>query len=475
MQSLLFQVDEFNLLETINNKEQRGPVYSEFLKYVSSENLFTETDKLLLGISGGVDSVVLSHLVEKHGNQFALAHCNFNLRGKDSDDDEQFVRSLADKLGVKLYVASFQTKEYANENGISIEMAARELRYDWFAKLRESNQFDWLLVGHHSDDVLETFILNLSRGTGIRGLSGIKNKIGKVVRPLLFASRNEIEAYANQLGLTWRNDQSNDDTTIKRNKVRHQIIPLLEELNPAFRKNLDVTIQNLKSTETVFLHEMNMARNKLVLEERSWIKISKAELLKLNPASIYLYEILREYHFNSEVVTEIMDALEGESGSRFFSSSHRLVIDRDELIITPIQNDKKDIYYIDKDEQFIEEPIPLKISVERYTPDYKIPTTKDIGVFDFDLIKFPFVLRHWIRGEYFKPLGLNGLKKVSDFFIDEKMSIPEKENAWILSSENKVAWIVGRRIDDRFKLTPDTKLVLRIELINSGDAKERTF
>jgi tRNA(Ile)-lysidine synthase len=441
-------------------------MYNRFLKYIKEEELIKPNDKLLLGVSGGVDSVVLSNLIDQLGNQFSVAHCNFNLRGQESDDDEKFVVNLADRLGVKCYLSSFPTSEYASEKGISIEMAARELRYEWFENLREAHGFDWVVVGHHLDDVLETFLLNLSRGTGIRGLSGIKAKAGRVIRPLLFASRREIEHYAKGQEFQFRHDKSNDDTNIKRNKVRHDILPSLESLNPSFKKNLQRTIRYLNETEHVFKNQIEEVRSEIVSEDQTWVKISIEKLKILQPLTIYLYELLRPYHFNSETIEMIIQALDGIPGSKFFSTTHRLVVDREELIITPVELEEKALFYIEKDDRFIYEPLNLRISIERYHGGYRIPNSLDLAVFDYDKLSFPLVLRKWQKGEYFRPLGMAGFKKLSDFFVDEKYSIPEKENVWILASDNKVVWIVGKRIDDRFKLTADTKLVLRIEMID---------
>jgi tRNA(Ile)-lysidine synthase len=313
--------------------------------------------------------------------------------------------------------------------------------------------------------VLETFMLNLSRGTGIRGLSGIKAKAGKIVRPLLFASRNEIEAYAKENEFDFRHDSSNDDTNIKRNKVRHEILPLLEELNPAFKKNLQHTIHTLKETEAVFLDTIESVKKSIVKKEEGWVKISKDEIQNLNPISTYLFELLREYRFKSDVVNEIIKSINTTSGTQFFSETHRLVVDRTDLIITSIKRVKPELFYIEKGVTFVEAPLRMKITFERYAPDFVIPNSIRVAVFDYDKIRFPLVLRKWHKGEYFKPLGMDGFKKLSDFFVDEKYSIPEKENAWILASDNKVVWIVGKRIDDRFKLSDQTKLVLRIEII----------
>jgi tRNA(Ile)-lysidine synthase len=440
-------------------------MYSRFLKYISDENLFSHHERLLLGVSGGVDSVVLAHLINRHNNEFAIAHCNFNLRGDESNDDELFVKELAESHGVKCYVESFSTLDYATEKGISIEMAARELRYRWFEKIRKENGFDKIVVAHHLDDLLETFILNLSRGTGIRGLSGIKPVAGFVVRPLLFATRIEIEAYAQENELDFRFDSSNDDIHIRRNKVRHQILPLLEEMNPSFRANLHRTIQNLSLTEKVYLDRIGEVKRQLVKTENTWTVIDKMRLLELQPVTVYLFEMLRDYGFNADTVGQIAEALVSTSGSQFFSSAYRLVNDREKLIITPIETINKELYYIERDQELVCDPFEMKITIETRLPGYKIPRESHIAVFDLDKINFPLVIRRWQQGEYFRPLGMTDFKKVSDFFIDEKLSIPEKENTWVIASDNKIIWIVGKRIDDRYKITSQTSQVLRMELI----------
>lgn len=444
-------------------------MYHEFHKYIQDEQLFVSGHKLLLGVSGGVDSVVLAHLIDKLGNEFAIAHCNFNLRGEASIEDEKFVENLALSYGVKFYQSSFQTSEIARERGISIEMAARDLRYDWFERIRETKGYNCIVVGHHLDDVLETFLLNLSRGTGIRGLSGIKPSAGRVVRPLLFAPRHQIVQYANENGLSFRYDVSNDDVVFKRNKVRHEVLPLLEELNPAFRKNLSRTIAALNETETIFLQKIDEVKSKLLQEEGSWMTIDIPSLKELHPQVTYLFELLRPYHFNIDTVRDILYAIDGQPGNQFFSRSHRIVIDRDKLIITELDKESAPVFYIEKGTKFIDQPYRMRFSIQRYSDDFKIPTSPDIAVLDYDRIRFPLLIRKWKQGEYFKPLGMYGFKKLSDYFIDQKLSIPEKEAMWILYSENKVVWIMGQRLDDRYKITPATKLVLRIEKLNAND------
>lgn len=440
-------------------------MYNRFLKYIAEEKLFTHLDKLLVGVSGGIDSVVLTHLINRLGNDFAIAHCNFNLRDAESDGDESFVKEIAESYGVNCYTVSFPTADYSMEKGISIEMAARELRYTWFEKIRKENGFDKIVVAHHLDDVLETFILNLSRGTGIRGLSGIKVISGKVIRPLLIATRAEIEQYAQENELDFRFDSSNDDLHYRRNKVRHQVLPLLEEMNPSFRANLHRTIQNLAVTEKVYLDRIEEIRKLIVKPERNWTTLDKGKLLLQQPFKVYLFEMVKPYGFNAATSDQIADSLNSISGNQFFSPTHRLIVDREKLIITPIEPTNMELYYVERDQDMVYDPFEMKITIETHLPGYKIPRENHIAVFDLDKINFPLVIRKWQQGEYFRPLGMSDFKKVSNYFIDEKFSIPEKENTWVIASDNKILWIVGHRIDDRFKVTKETSEVLRMELI----------
>ncbi|MBN2806307.1 MAG: tRNA lysidine(34) synthetase TilS [Prolixibacteraceae bacterium] len=440
-------------------------MYDQFLQYIRDEALFTRQHKLLLAVSGGIDSVVLTSLIDRLGNDYALAHCNFKLRGEDADTDEMFVQNLAEKLGVSCYRKSFQTNDYAREKGISMEMAARELRYTWFESVREEQAFDFIVVGHHFDDVMETFLLNLSRGTGIRGLTGIRPKNGLVVRPLLFATRNDIEAYASEHQLEYRHDGSNDDTSIRRNLVRHQLLPLFRQLNPAFTGKLEQSIRFLDETKQVYFQKIEEVRATIVRNEGPRWYIDIKALQELKPLSVYLYELLRPFHFNADVVELINRALNGTPGSMFFSPDYRLVIDREELIVTPLELQGAGLFYIEGSDQFVTEPLPLKLTSLPLESSFVIPKSPDIAVLDADTIQFPLIVRKWKQGEYFRPLGMKGFKKLSDFFIDEHYSIPDKEEAWILASGDQVVWIIGKRIDDRFKITPSTQKVLRIEWI----------
>jgi tRNA(Ile)-lysidine synthase len=440
-------------------------IFSQCKEFIQSEKLFNDGDRLLLGVSGGVDSVVLAYLVDQLYNEFAIAHCNFNLRGKESDGDEAFVANLADLLRVPFFSVSFHTKEIAAERGVSVEMAARDLRYEWFEQVRRQNQFDYILVAHHLDDVLETFILNLTRGTGIRGLSGIKPKVGNVVRPLLFATRNEIEEYASVFGLACRYDSSNEDQGIRRNKIRHSVIPLLEQLNPSFKRNMHQTIGRLYETERIFMEKIEAVRSDLVEPMGDWSRISIEAVKKLNPIATYLYELLRPFSFNGEVISDIIKAMDKEPGNLFYSSAYRLVVDREYLIITPLADDTSEVFYIEKGTEQLLSPLEMKCSVINYSSDYCISKDKQVAVLDFGKLEFPLTIRKWQKGDYFRPLGLDGFKKISDYFIDQKLSIPEKESTWLLLSGDKVVWVIGRRIDDRFKLTPSTQKIFQIECL----------
>lgn len=441
-------------------------MYARFLEYVQSQELFLANDRLLLGISGGVDSVVLAHLINRLGNTFAIAHCNFHLRGDESDGDARFVSDLANQYGVPFFTTDFDTKGFASDKGISIEMAARELRYNWFEDVRKSNSFDYILVAHHLDDVFETFLLNLSRGTGIRGLSGIKPRNGKVVRPLLFAFRSDIDAYAKAEDLQFRYDSSNSDVRIKRNLIRQQIMPLLEYLNPAFKRNFKRTIDNLQQTEDVFRETIEKAKSNVFSFEPHFIRLPVPELKKLAHMNTYLFEFLKEYGFNYDQTEEIASLLDQGAGKKFFSPQYRLIIDRDSILITEQESDQpQSLFYIENSNCSIDKPLSLKVEEVDFTGDEQLEKSSHIAQLDMEKLAFPLILRKWERGDSFVPLGMSGMKKLSDFFIDLKLPIPDKENTWILLSAGKVVWIVGLRIDNRFKVTKQTKRLLKIRML----------
>ena len=437
-----------------------------FLTYIKKENLFDPMQKILLAVSGGLDSMVMLYLFQKAGYDFSVAHCNFQLRGNESDDDEKFVAGYCDEHNIRLFAKRFDTKEYAMQEGISIEMAARDLRYAWFNEILENERFDYLATAHHQDDVIETFFINLSRGTGIRGLSGVKPKAGKLIRPLLFTNRVSLIEYAKSRRIMNREDSSNSDTNIQRNFVRHKIIPVFDEFHPAARKNIIKTIDNLFHTEIIFQQKVEEVRAAVLKEEGNCEILDIEKLKESSDIKTILFELIRDKGFSAEQIDDIVKALDGESGRKYYSTTHRLVKDRDELIISANENKKTELFYIDADFDEMEQPVSMKFEKISRNASFRFSKNPLVADFDLDKLEFPLLIRRWKEGEYFQPLGMSGFKKISDYFIDEKYSIPDKENAWILASGNKVVWIVGKRMDERFKIDRETKNILRVSVLS---------
>lgn len=436
---------------------------SRFHEFISRNSLFAPGDRILLAVSGGIDSMVMWHLFEKCGYNYAVAHCNFQLRGEDSDGDEALVIRTADRLGIKLYSNRFETREYAAMMGISIEMAARELRYKWFNEIRENGKFEFVATAHHTDDLLETFFINLVRKTGIKGLTGFRPKSGHLIRPLFFTNREEIEEYSRSENVEYRTDKTNNEAVFQRNFIRHNIIPDLVRLNPAFRSNLAATISNLRDTEDFYMTEVFRQIKKITVADSPNPEIVISALLKLPHPKQVLFEWMNQFGFNPQVVEQVYMAIRGEAGRRFYSGSHRLVIGRNRLIITPADLAENRVFYIEKDDLEIFEPLHLSINwLEK--KDVTIDPDPRVAFLDADRLEFPLILKKWEAGEYFQPFGMKGFKKISDFFTDMKLSIPEKEQSWILYSGNKVVWIAGYRIDNRFRISDETKNVVRIRL-----------
>jgi len=436
----------------------------QFLKFIHKENLFLSSQRILLAVSGGADSMLMMHFFVNSGFQVAVAHCNFALRGEESDKEEEFVLETCDSRNITCYSRRFNTEEYALQEGISIEMAARDLRYQWFNQLMDQHHFDYLATAHHQDDVIETFVINLSRGSGIKGLSGIQPKSGRIIRPMLFTNHTEIVDYCTQMGIDYRTDSSNLETIYKRNLIRHQVLPLLETVNPAFRKNTLKTIANLHETGILFQQRISEIRASVFSEDQHGAMIHIDKLLINCPLRTVLFELLRPFGFHADQIDDIIESLNKESGRKFFSNHFRLVKDREYLLISPFKSSQEQTFYIDEDCNQISIPIRLTLEKMDKTADFRFSTKAHMVDIDLDQLTFPLILRHWHEGEYFQPLGMKGLKKLSDFFIDEKYSIPEKENAWILASGDHLIWIVGKRMDDRYKISPQTKKVLRLRL-----------
>lgn len=437
----------------------------KFESFVSDNNLFSKDDRILIALSGGVDSVVLSHLMCRANYKISLAHCNFHLRDEESNRDEAFVRSWAKENNIPLFVKEFDTYQYMKENKLSLEMAARDLRYNWFNSLLESEEFTCLCTAHHLDDSIETFFINLLRGTGIAGLHGIKVKNDKIVRPLLFATREEILSYAKQNNISYVEDSTNSETKFTRNKIRHNLFPVLREINPNFEFALKKDIEYLNDTEFVFRREIEKTKKEIIETEQEVIKINISKLKQLNPMKIYLYEILSEYGFNETNINDILSCLDEISGKQFFSKTHRLLKDRHYIFIDVIKNNTtNDFFLIDNCQSSLIHPLKMQIELLRDLKFINISKDKNIAMLDADLLKFPLILRKWRQGDSFVPFGMKKEKKLSDYFTSNKYSLLDKENQWILCSEEKIVWLVAERIDDRFRISNKTKNILKIEV-----------
>lgn len=432
-----------------------------FKTHINNNFPFLKESKLLIAISGGMDSVVLTYICKESELTISLAHCNFNLRGKESDADEDFVVNLADDLDLEVFVQDFDTQSYANDTKLSIQMAARELRYAWFFELSNQLQFDYILTAHHADDNLETFLINLSRGTGLDGLIGIPEINEKIVRPLLPFSRSVIEAYAIGQNLKWCEDSSNASTKYLRNKLRHNVIPALKETNPQFLHNF-LTTQKYLSGINEILQEATSKVFEDVVDKitEDEIHFNVLKLKKYKNVETYLFQLLKDYHFTSW--EDIYNLLDAQSGKYVTSVSYRLLKNRNHLILSKIPNEENigDLK-IDSFGEKVETPIG-KIQFEIVD---EITESNDNTIFvDKDLLKFPLTVRLWKNGDYFYPFGMQGKKKLSKFFKDEKLSVLEKERAFVLCTDDKVVWVLSKRLDNRFKVTSKTKTILKITI-----------
>jgi tRNA(Ile)-lysidine synthase len=445
-------------------------MYKRFKEFIASEDLFQASGKILLGVSGGIDSMVMLSLFLRTGYQVSAAHCNFCLRGKESDADELFVSEFCKLNSVPFHSKPFDTVSHARESGISVQMAARELRYEWFDQLTTENNFTHIGIAHNKNDVAETFLINLIRGTGIRGLAGIRIKTGKIIRPLLFADRNEITQYATNHGVPFREDSSNIEIKYRRNRIRHRIIPEFQAISPHFISTLNETTNRIRDIETIYTGAVNRKFDEICIKTRHGYQIKIDLLTSLNPLFPYLYEFLRRWNFPREMVPDVISSLKGPPGKQFYSPTHRLVKDRDYLLVTTRERDSAYRFYIEEEVTGISHPLKLRITRTENHPAFIIPKKPEFACLDLDLLHFPLILRKWQNGDYFQPLGMKGLKKLSDFFIDNKFSIIEKEETWLLASGNKVVWIAGHRIDHRFRITGRTRNIFMVQIIDRNPA-----
>jgi tRNA(Ile)-lysidine synthase len=430
-------------------------------RYIEKNNLLNPNDKIIAGLSGGADSVVLLSVLHRLGYECLAAHCNFHLRAEESGRDEKFAAEFAASLQIPFFRQDFDTRAVAKARGISIEMAARDLRYEWFEELRKNENAAVIAVAHHQDDSIETLLLNLIRGTGIKGLTGIKSRSGFVVRPLLCVSKAEILQYAQAENLSFINDSSNDLPEFTRNKIRLQVIPLLKTLNPSINEALNQTMYNLNEAARIYDAGIEKVRKTVFDEKSGRIDIP---LLKTFPSpGTLLFELLKDFGFGKEIVFEIYKAIDSQPGKTFYSHTHRLVKDREVFLLLPVEDEKVErTYLIQADKAgIIEFPFRMEISHGKGMAGRE----KHIAYLDKDKLRFPLILRKWKAGDKFIPFGMKGFQKLSDFFNNNKISKPEKEKIWVLLSGENLVWVVNHRIDERFKIDEDTKNIYVVKIL----------
>ncbi len=417
-------------------------------EFIEKEDLFSKQDKILVALSGGADSVALTRILITLGYHCEVAHCNFELRGEESDRDEDFVRNFCRSLNIKCHSIHFETRRYAAQQSISIEMAARELRYNWFSKICEESDCQVVAVAHHKDDSVETMLLNLIRGTGINGLLGIRPKNGNVVRPLLCASRQEVVAYLHRMNQTYVTDSTNLEDEYTRNKIRLNLLPLMEEINPSVKDGLVKTASYLNDISKVYQQAIKESIDRIFITPEKEISIEK--LMNEPAPQALLFEVLSPLGFNSTQVEEVYGSLNGQPGKRFISSQWQVVKDRELLLIEKVKtaNDKPQIIF---------EEVLL-------TKEFVIPKDKNTACFDANKFKGIISIRKWEKGDYFIPFGMKGKKLVSDFMTDSKFSLLKKEQQWVLSCNDQIAWLIGERTDNRFRIDDSTQKVIIAKL-----------
>ena len=430
---------------------------AQFQNHINQNFNFLAQKKLIIAVSGGLDSMVLLHLFQNIKQEIAIAHCNFQLRGLESFEDQNFVQNYASANDIPIFVTQFDTQNFAKDYKLSTQVAARNLRYDWFYELLETENFDYILTAHHLDDNLETFIINLSRGTGLDGLVGIPAINDKIVRTLLVFSRLEIENYATQNNIIWREDSSNASDKYLRNKIRHDIIPKLKDLNPNFLNAFQKTQNYLQESQTMVDDAANMIYQQVATEINDEIHFDLLKLKTLPNYNSYLYLWLQDFGFTAW--NDIYDLATSQTGKIIYSIDYQLIKNRNHLIMSPILENDDEIYLVEKNQLEVKFPINLLFSDET---DIQNANVNTIFV-DQEKLLFPLIIRKWKEGDNFQPFGMNGSsKKVSKFFKDEKLSVLEKQKKWILISDNQIVWIIGLRQDERFKIENSTKNILKI-------------
>ncbi len=439
-----------------------------FNTFIANNNLCHPHNKIVVAVSGGADSVVLLNLFVRAGYDVAIAHCNFRLRGDESDEDERFVKALAAKYAVKAFVKTCPAKDFAKQRNITIQEAARDLRYAFFDELINNNGFDRVAVAHHLDDDLETFFINFIRGSGLQGLKGMPVQRDAIIRPLMFATRNQIERYAKENGLKWRNDSSNASDKYLRNNIRHHLLPVLKKAAPnpetAFK-----SLAHLKEDALVFEWLLDNKKKEIFIHKGEVVLLPFKKLLADIDGALWLYYLLKDFGFQRNETDKIFVAFKKKmSGKHFFSEHYELLIDREAAVIRSIEPQHSMEFYIRKDDKEMEQPFKAMMQVlSGNNIDSTELRNKETAFLNYDKLKFPLLLRKWKKGDRFHPYGMKGSKLLSDFFSDMKLSLYNKENIWLLVSGDEIIWVVGHRIADSYKVSKQTKKIFRIKLVRT--------
>lgn len=436
----------------------------KFKEYIKTKKLCDIDQTVMLAVSGGIDSVVMTDLFYKAGYSAIILHCNFKLRGEASEKDEIFVRSLASSYDFPVFIKSFETEEYSNNQGLSIQMAARELRYEWFEEIAHEQDIEIVATAHNLNDSIETLFINMIRGTGLKGITGIPPNNDIYIRPLLFASRKEIIEYSEVNNIRYREDASNSSLKYTRNRIRHTVIPPLEEINPAFSKTMSDNIERFAQSYLIFRREIERFKERHFIHRGNHFAISISAIKQLDPLETWLFELFSDYDFSTKQCRGIVHLLESESGKQFISPSHRLYKDREQLYLYPSTDNGFKRYYIDGIDSTAALPFSLDLEVIENNEELIIGQQSNTAFIDLDKIKFPLTIRRWQYGDYFFPIGMDQMKKLSDFFIDAKIPVPQKDRTWILCSGKDIVWIMGLRLDNRYKITSKTRKILKLEL-----------
>lgn len=433
----------------------------QFLNHIQVNQLFPRDARVLLAVSGGLDSVVMAALFREAGFSFGIAHVNFQLRGEESQGDEAFVKALAGTLGVPCYVTHFDTQALADEHKLSIQMMARELRYAWFESLMKQEGYAHLATAHQQQDSVETVLMHWMHGMSLDGLTGIPVKQGAVIRPLLFASRDAIRAYALRHQLSWREDSSNASADYTRNFLRLEILPRLRQLNPSLDDTVTRGMHKLKGELALAHRGLQQWEQAFVTRTPDRLSIRKDGLSDPETATGVLYQCIRSYGFHFDVCASVIAALHGQSGKRFLSTTHQLVIDRDVLLVTEHTDHWHEVIIGEQTGDAVLGPWQLTMEV---LPDVQRSADPFDATLDLDLLRFPLTWRRWRAGDFFYPLGMNHRKKVSDFLVDNKVPLTDKDAVTVLESDGEIIWVAGYRIDNRFRITPQTRRVVRFSL-----------